>query len=56
MYPKILVTLAWAIGIICCFIMKKIQPDNAKLYAMYVGFVCIAFTLVCVSYSQTIPG
>ena len=56
MYSKILVTVVWTIGIISCFIMKKIQPDNVKLYAVYVGFVCVAFTLVCASYSQTIPG
>lgn len=49
MYSKILVTVVWAIGIICCFIMKKIQPDNAKLYCGYVILICGIFTAIAIA-------
>ncbi len=40
------ILLVWAIGIIGCLIMKKIQPEKFKLYSVYVVIVCVLFTVV----------
>ena len=37
--------IVWTAAVICYQIMKKIQPDGAKLYLAYVLFVCIALTV-----------
>ena len=31
----IALTIVYAIGIICVFIMKKLQPENRKIYSLY---------------------
>lgn len=36
----------WAIGLVGCLIMKKIQPENFKLYAVYVLVICILLTII----------
>lgn len=39
-----LVLAVWIIAIICIAIMKKIQPDTYKAYAIYALAVCVMFT------------
>lgn len=34
------------ISVICCCIMKKIQPDTFGLYLVYVAIILILFTSV----------
>lgn len=43
-YSKVIITALWAVSVICCFIMKKIQPESFKLYVGYVIFVCFVIT------------
>lgn len=38
--------IVWAVGIIGCLIMKKIQPKIFKLYAVYVAIICVLFTVL----------
>lgn len=45
-YSKILIAIVWLIAVICCIIMKKIQPETFRLYAVYVFIVCVVFTTV----------
>lgn len=45
MYSKILVSVVWAIGIVSCFVMKKIQPDSFKQHCVYVLILCVPFTV-----------
>lgn len=39
-----LVLIVWVIAIICIAIMKKIQPDTYKAYAIYALAVCVMIT------------
>lgn len=45
------VLFVWLIGILCISIMKKIQPESYKLYAIYVLAVLVTFTAFVVRYS-----
>ena len=38
------VIIVWAVGIVCIPVMKKIQPDTYKAYAVYVLAICIIIT------------
>lgn len=38
------IAFVWLVGLGCIPIMKKIQPDSYKAYAIYVLAVCVAFT------------
>lgn len=42
---QILILLVWIVAAICCLIMKKIQPESFKLYAMYVFTICVLITV-----------
>ena len=46
MWNIAIIFLVWMIAAICFLVMKKIQPDEARLYLVYVTFVCVAFTAV----------
>ena len=39
----LLIVFMLIVGVICCFIMKKIQPESYKLYMVYLIFVEIAY-------------
>ena len=39
----LIIFAVWMIGIICIFIMKKIEPDN-KIYPVWVLFIVLLFT------------
>ena len=41
-----LILIVWAIAVACIFIMKKIEPDAYKIYAVYALAVCVALTVV----------
>ena len=40
--------IVWIAGIVCIPIMKKIQPETYKAYAIYVLAVEIIFTVVLI--------
>lgn len=40
-----IVLAIWAVGLVGCLIMKKIQPETFKLYAVFVAIVCVMFTI-----------
>lgn len=40
----VLILLVWAIAVVCIFIMKKIEPDDYKIYSVYALAVCVALT------------
>lgn len=43
------IVIVWVISIICCLLMKKIQPECFRLYVICVFIVLAAFTsFVCV--------
>ncbi len=42
----ILIIMVWLTAIICYPIMKKIQPESAMLYLVYVLTICILVTVV----------
>ncbi len=44
----ILVAMVWATAATCIPIMRKLQPDCWKAYAVYVAFICTALTLFVV--------
>lgn len=44
------VGLAWIIGIICIFIMKKIKSNATIAYAIYVFSILVALTIFVVLY------
>lgn len=41
---KILISILWGIGLVCCFTMKKIQPETVWLYTGYVMLICGGIT------------
>ena len=45
LYAKTLIIIVWLIAISGCLIMKKIQPENSKLYMIYVFMICLIFTI-----------
>ena len=45
-----MILLLWVIGIVCIPVMKKIQPEGYKAYAIYVLAVCLIFTVFAVLY------
>lgn len=48
LYSKIAITIVWVIAIVCCLIIKKIQPETFWLYVLYVIAILITFTsFVC---------
>lgn len=44
----LIVAAVWIIGIVCCQIMKKIQPEWSKLYLIYVIAICVLVTGVAI--------
>lgn len=44
----ILLVLVYAIGIVCVLIMKKLQPENVPIYAIWVVVVCVLLTVFVV--------
>lgn len=42
----LLIGLVWIVAITCIPIMKKVQPEGYKAYAVYVLAVCVIFTIV----------
>lgn len=42
----LLIAIVCLVSIICCLIMKKIQPEKFKLYVVYVFFVIVIFVVV----------
>lgn len=44
-YGLICCMIVWIVSFIGCQIMKKIQPESAKVYRIYVICICILFTL-----------
>ena len=41
---KLIVTIIiWVVGIVCVFVMKKIEPNN-KIYPVWALFIALAFT------------
>lgn len=45
----ILLVLVYAIGIACVLIMKKLQPENVPIYAIWVVLVCVLLTAFVVT-------
>lgn len=49
LYSTIAIAIVWIITIVCCLIMKNIQPEIFWLYVLYAAAILIAFTIfVCV--------
>ncbi len=46
----IAVIIAWIIGIVCIFLMKKIQPGGWIAYAIYVLVILITLTTLVALY------
>lgn len=44
MYAMICCIAVWIVAVICCQIMKKIQPESVGLYRVYVSCICILIT------------
>lgn len=42
----IMIIAVYVVAIICIPIMKKIEPETYKEYAIYVLAVCVIFTIV----------
>lgn len=40
-YSKDLILIVWVVAAIGCLIMKKIQPESFRLYAVYVLVICV---------------
>ena len=40
----------WAVGAVCIPVMKKLQPESYKAYAVYVLAVCLIFTVFVALY------
>lgn len=51
MYLIVIIIAIWLIALGCYRLMKKIQPESAKLYLVYVLFVCVAFTLTVIMHA-----
>lgn len=45
MYAMICCMAIWLVAAIGCKIMKKIQPESAGLYRVYVICICVLVTL-----------
>lgn len=45
-YSKILIVILWSVSILCCSIMKKIQPEAIKLYMTYAIIISVSFTMI----------
>lgn len=39
------ISLVWAVAIVCICIMKKLQPENAIIYAFWAVGWCVAVTI-----------
>ena len=50
------IAIVWLAFIICCFVMKKIQPEIFWLYFFYGLFVCVLLTafVLCLLKSASI--
>lgn len=44
----VVVGTLWIAGIICCYKMKKIQPESFGLYLVYVIAICLLVTAVAI--------
>lgn len=44
----VLLCIVYAIGIACIIAMKKLQPENTVIYAVWVVAVCVMLTLFVV--------
>ena len=46
----LLIVICWIIGLCCIPVMKKIQPESYKAYAVYVVAVLLIFTFFVVQH------
>ena len=50
MINYIILTSVWVIALVCWKVMKKIEPEIASAYLVYVLIICILVTAFGVSY------
>lgn len=48
----VLLCIVYAIGVVCIFAMKKLQPENTVIYGVWVVAVCVMLTLFVVWYGS----
>lgn len=52
----VLIGIVYVIGIVCVMIMKKLQPDDWIIYAVWVAVVCVALTCFVVWYVSSVQA
>lgn len=50
----LVISSVWIVGFICWRIMKKIQPEESKLYLVYAISICVLVTWFSIAYSVQI--
>lgn len=50
MWNWILIGIMWVAAFVCWKVMKKIQPENSKLYLAYALSICILITWFAIVY------
>lgn len=50
MWSLMTIPFVWIVALIAYLVMKKIQPDESRLYLDYLIRICIVFTTVVIVY------